>query len=141
MSCRGDAVAQSVVRFPHLDRADDGTVSMPAAEPTPEPTNPLLIKALEHGLEIIAGLAFLFMLAKSLKGARSSSQTAEAGAGSGMNGDGPLGRGAAGGEAATEEVDLDALARAHIEELLQNEPERVSALLKKTGADQTGSIT
>ena len=35
------------------------------------------------------------------------------------------------GDVADEEVDIDALARAHIEELLQNEPERVSALLSR----------
>ena len=41
------------------------------------------------------------------------------------------GRSSAQSEGANEEVDLDALARAHIEELLQSEPERVSALLSR----------
>ena len=128
---RGDAVAQSVVRFPHIDRADDGTVTMPVAEPAAEPANPLIVKALEHGLEIVAGLAFLFMLAKSLKAGRTSSEPDEAGAAPGLNSEGGDRRGAPGAAGSSEEVDLDALARAHIEELLQNEPERVSALLSR----------
>ncbi|MDG1492178.1 MAG: hypothetical protein P8R43_09820, partial [Planctomycetota bacterium] len=41
------------------------------------------------------------------------------------------GRSSALSEGADEEVDLDALARARIEELLQSEPERVSALLSR----------
>ncbi len=128
---RGDSMAQSVVRFPYLERADDGAVTMPIQEPASEPTSPLVFKALEHGLEIIVGLAFLFMLGKSLKSARTSGEAAE---GAGVaGGDGPMGRGAGQGqgEGPDEEVDLDALARAHIEELLQSEPERVSALLSR----------
>ena len=126
---RGDAMAQSVVRFPHLERATDGAVTMPVQEPTPEPTSPLVFKALEHGLEILVGIAFLFMLGKSLKGARSAGEAAE-GIGAG-GGESSPGRSSAQSEGANEEVDLDALARAHIEELLQSEPERVSALLSR----------
>jgi flagellar biosynthesis/type III secretory pathway M-ring protein FliF/YscJ len=126
---RGDAMAQSVVRFPHLERATDGAVTMPVQEPTPEPTSPLVFKALEHGLEILVGIAFLFMLGKSLKGARSAGEAAE-GIGAG-GGESSPGRSSTQSEGANEEVDLDALARAHIEELLQSEPERVSALLSR----------
>jgi len=126
---RGDAIAQSVVRFPHLERAEDGAAILPLTEPAAAPTNPLVIKALEHGLEIIAGLAFLFMLTKSLKSARTgASNASETG---GPNGDSAPRRSRTAQDLPAEEVDLDALARAHIEELLQSEPERVSALLSR----------
>ena len=128
---RGDSMAESVVRFPHLDRADDGVVTMPVEAPAPEPTSPLVFKALEHGLEIIVGLAFLFMLGKSLKSARTPGEGAAGDLAAATGGDNPLGRGLGNGDSSEEEVDLDALARAHIEELLQSEPERVSALLSR----------
>lgn len=104
---------------------------MPVEAPAPEPTSPLVFKALEHGLEIIVGLAFLFMLGKSLKSARTPGEGAAGDLAAATGGDNPLGRGLGNGDSSEEEVDLDALARAHIEELLQSEPERVSALLSR----------
>ena len=126
---RGDSIAQSVVRFPHLERTEEGGAVLPSPEPEAAGTSPLLMKLLEHGLEIAAGLAFLFMLSRSLKGARRAPE-APAPAASSSN-DELNGLLRAASEISDEEVDIDALARAHIEELLQNQPERVSALLSR----------
>lgn len=126
---RGDSIAQSVVRFPHLERSESGVATLPMPEAAPEPTNPMVMQALEYGLEIIAGLAFLFMLSRSLKNARKAPEPVASAAGGG--GDELSGLLRSAGDVADEEVDIDALARAHIEELLQNEPERVSALLSR----------
>lgn len=99
---------------------------------------------LEYGLELIAGIAFLVVLLKSLKsgragaaGANSAGTLTPAGAGGAAAGPGGVRRKGAGGgtdaddELFEEEIDMDALARAHIEELLRAEPEKVSALLSR----------
>ena len=115
-----------MVRFPHLNRAD-GTVTVPVAEPAPEPPT-----AARQGAGVRPGdhrRARLPLHARQEpQGGRSISDPAEAAAGAAGR-DGGTGRGALGGEDPNEEVDLDALA--HIEELLQQEPERVSALLSR----------
>ena len=71
----------------------------------------------ERGVELLAALAFLFVLFKSLKNGKfkGDAEGAESDA----------------GEAPEEEIDLELLARKRVEELLEKEPERVSALLSR----------
>lgn len=142
---RGDVLESTAAALPGVERNEEGTPVLPAPVEAPEPTSPALKIALEYGLEFVAGLAFLFVLLKSLKSAKDGA----AGSGGGRRAGGGAG-GAAGAAAGTiqaagssvkggaggtdifdEDVDLDALARAHIEELLAQEPEKVSALLSR----------
>lgn len=130
---RQDTIAFSTTSLPGLERDSEGTPVPAEPIEAPAPTNPALTMALEYGLEFVAGLAFLIVLLRSLKGA-------QAGAGSSVAADdgvaGPDGTPARRGRSRTgadddDDVDMDALARAHIEELLQSEPEKVSALLSR----------
>lgn len=138
---RGDMMESEATEIASLVRDAEGAPVIPAPEQAPEPTNPILGMALEFGLEFVAGIAFLIVLLKSLKSARTGGTTAKGGSGSGGAG-GQASSGGAGGskrssskdgraDAFEEDVDMEALARAHIEELLENEPEKVSALLSR----------
>lgn len=134
---RGDLIASRAFSLPGLERDGEGAPVLPEPEAAPEPASETLTMALEYGLEIAAGLAFLFVLMRALKGARPAKRGAQPGE---VRPDGTVVPAAAGGRSARpgdpdlpfeEEVDLDALARAHIEELLKEQPEKVSALLSR----------
>ncbi|MFT6107603.1 MAG: flagellar biosynthesis/type III secretory pathway M-ring protein FliF/YscJ [Planctomycetota bacterium] len=133
---RGDVIVTRSTSLPSVMRDAEGIPILPDPIEPPAPASPMLKLALEHGLEILAGLAFLMVLMKSLKSARAT--TASTGPGGTTVG----GRRAneAGGKSSggngdfdemDETVDIDALARAHIEDLLQTEPEKVSSLLSR----------
>lgn len=141
---RGDILRSLVTEIPGLERDGEGLPILPEPIKAPEPTSPAVSIILEYGLELIAGIAFLMVLLKSLKGgradaadSRASGTLTPAGAGGATAGPGGTRRkgttGAADGDGDVfeEEVDMDALARAHIEELLRAEPEKVSALLSR----------
>ncbi len=146
---RGDIIVSHATALPSLERDTDGAPVLPEPIEAPAPANPMLKMALEHGLELVAGIAFLMVLLKSLKSAKAGA-TAGAAGGTGAAGVGARAgmAGAAGGSGGgsvsgggggnpgeinemDEAVDMDALARAHIEELLQSEPEKVSMLLSR----------
>lgn len=137
---RGDQIQSTAAELPGLERDDEGLPVVPEPIEAPEAPSPVLEVALKYGLELIAGLAFLMVLFKTLKSARAADGDGAHGTGSapgskGRPGAGGIrGSGEAGGEAGDlgdEEIDLDALARGHIEELLKEEPEKVSALLSR----------
>ncbi|MEM8709419.1 MAG: flagellar M-ring protein FliF C-terminal domain-containing protein [Planctomycetota bacterium] len=142
---RGDVIVTRATPLPTVERDSEGAPILPEPIEPPKGTNPMLKMALEHGLELIAGLAFLMVLMRSLKSAKTavSASTGGGASGSGAGGTGRIslgGPGASGGAGGggngeltemDEAVDLDALARAHIEELLQSEPEKVSQLLSR----------
>ncbi|MEC8512306.1 MAG: flagellar M-ring protein FliF C-terminal domain-containing protein [Planctomycetota bacterium] len=136
---RGDQLFSIVNEIAGLERDAEGAPILPAPEKAPAPSNPALNMAMEFGLELIAGLAFLAVLLRSLKSARSSGAAGATGGASPIDTAGansPMGaRGAAAGglgvDMFEEEVDLDALARARIEDLIREEPEKVSALLSR----------
>lgn len=131
---RGDQLFSIVNEIAGLERDAEGAPVLPAPEKAPAPTNPALTMAMEFGLELIAGLAFLVVLLKSLKSSRSAAGGASpdgtSGATSPMGGRGAAAEGL-GADPFEEEVDLDALARARIEDLIREEPEKVSALLSR----------
>lgn len=133
---RGDVITTRSIPLHGLERDGDGAPVLPAPEAAPEPANESLTLILEYGLELAAGLAFLFVLLRALKGARPGKRAATPGE---VLKDGTVVPAAAGGTGRPgdpdrhfeEEVDLDALARAHIEDLLREQPEKVSALLSR----------
>lgn len=129
---RGDVIVTRSTAIPTVERDADGNPILPEPAEAPKPTSPMLKMALEHGLELFAGLAFLMVLTRSLKSAKTSIIASQAPPGSVAgrrlaNG----GDGSGSSDELDEAVDLDALARAHIEELLQSEPEKVSSLLSR----------
>ena len=139
---RGDTIATTTTSLPGIERDAEGAPVLPGPIEAPEPTSATLTMALEYGLEIVAGLAFLIVLLRSLKSARGGSKSA---AGQeetlvetvvGPDGKRTVKRTRRAvptleDDDYDEALDLDALARAHIEELLQQEPEKVSKLLSR----------
>ncbi len=130
---RGDVIVTRSAAIPTVERDSEGNPVLPEPIEAPKPTNPMLKMALEHGLELFAGLAFLLVLMRSLKSAKASVIASQA-----PPGTAPGRRVGMGGpdsdinfDEMDESVDMDALARAHIEELLQSEPEKVSSLLSR----------
>lgn len=140
---RGDQLQSTSTSLPGLERDTEGAPVLPEPVKAPEPTNPAISMALEHGLELMAGLAFLTVLLRSLKSARTAHRSASgageaastgssrAGGSRSARATGGSGGGTSGSEIFDEDVDVDALARAHIEDLLREEPEKVSALLSR----------
>lgn len=113
---RGDFLHAMVQQLPGIERDENG---LPIAQTLPEPapsTNPMISMLLERGVEIVAALAFLFLLFKTLKKSGSPVPQPET---------------AGGPQISDEELDMDALARRHVEELVQTEPEKVGALLSR----------
>lgn len=78
---------------------------------------------LENGVELISALAFIFLLFKGLKGNKAQSEEKTITVG------GQTVSTASGASAKHVEIDPEALARAQVEDLVQNNPERVAQIL------------
>ncbi len=116
-----DIFTSTVAAFPGVARDDQAKTVPPAAsEPAAEPMSPLVGVLIERAIEIVAALAFLFVLLRSLK--RSSKPIVR------PNDDK---KPSLSDLIPEEEVDLDMLARAHVDELLRSDPEKVSKLLSR----------
>lgn len=138
---RGDSFEGLAMPLHGLERGEDGKPILPEPEAAPEPANPLVSKGLEHGIEIVAAIGFLVLLLRTLKSAGQAARGGVVTTAKGVTVD-PINRTAtvkldANGKPMLsdlindEEVDLDMLARKHVEELLEKDPERVSALLSR----------
>ena len=96
-----------------------------AEDAAPSGPNPMVEMLLEHGVEIVAAIGFLFLLLRTLKSTAGVGQSAEE------------------TEAAKRDAALDpeALARAQAEELVRSDPERVAEILAlwARDLDTTGS--
>lgn len=122
---RGDEVSVSTARFFGLERDAEGNPVTPDPEALPEPTNPTIELLLEHGIELLAAVAFLFVLLRSLKSGGKKTGESGAAATRGVSAN------------TTEEVDLDLLARRQVEELVTSDPDKVGELLSRWALDQT----
>lgn len=114
---RGDVVIAITASFFSLERDQDGNPVPLEPEPLPVPANEALALFIEHGVEILAALAFLFVLFRGLKRGSIPVPSEVATAAASATPD--------------EEVDVDLLARKHVEQLLSSDPEKVSALLSR----------
>jgi len=152
---RGDQFESFSTSLASIERDEEGN-PLPPVEPEPiELPNRYLELAIEHGVELVAALGFLFVLFKSLKGASRARSTA----GGGENGGDGSGGGnsapgvletnviSAGGVATGKkmvipsphlldeeqlaQIDPEILARAQVEELVRSDPERVTDILKQ----------
>jgi flagellar M-ring protein FliF len=128
---RGDLFSSLVTPFASLPRDESGAL-LPPEKPEPlEAPSPMLEMLLGRGVEIAAGLAFLFVLLRALKGARAAGATKGAGAASGQ-----------GGATLAEELDeieVERLARARVEELLRSDPDKVGSILSRWAAEEVGA--
>ncbi len=126
---RGDFLAAHTTALNGVERDEEGNIVAPApieAAPAPNPMMGLLV---ERGIELAALLIFMFLLARSFKVSKKQLQTAGSPSFSGAPGGIP---GAAGKGVDPEmEEDPSAMARMHVEKLLETDPDRVSSLLTR----------
>ncbi len=139
---RGDQFEAFTTSLASVARDAEGNPILPE-EPAPvEPPNAYLELAIEHGVEVVAALAFVFVLMRSLKGA-GAARRAAAGEASGQGADADDELTPAPGqrlavpaprllnEEELAAIDPEVLARAQVEELVRSDPERVTDILKK----------
>lgn len=112
---RGDLYSGKSAPMYGIERDDDGKIVVALPVPVEEPMSPTMEMLIEHGVEIVAALAFLFVLLRSLKKSQAPLHSDASATGAGSD----------------EEIDADRLARAHIEQLLKSDPEKVAALLSR----------
>lgn len=124
---RGDLFQSMSAPFATLERDENGVVVPPRAkEPAAEP-NVWLALALEHGLEALAALTFLFFLVRGLKSARRAlSEAAE--------------RTRARAAAEEKAFDPELVARTQVEGLVKSDPERVGAILARWASDERTKV-
>lgn len=119
---RGDVFSAMITPFASLRDAEGNILEPEAPAPVEEP-NALLEILLGRGVEILAALAFLFVLFRTLKGGAPKAPTAEQ-------------------VAAREREDndlLERLAKGQIEELVRSDPARVSSILSRWAAEEVPS--
>ncbi|MAE28303.1 MAG: hypothetical protein CMJ87_04860 [Planctomycetes bacterium] len=117
---RGDVFSATMLPFATLERDESGAPLTAPVTPPAETVNPMFELALERGVEIVAALAFIFVLLRSLK---SSSKKSVVPVGSA-----PIDE--------QEDLDRELLARAQVEDLLRTDPQRVSDVLSRWAAEE-----
>jgi flagellar biosynthesis/type III secretory pathway M-ring protein FliF/YscJ len=115
---RGDTISSTSTVFAGLNR-DDAGEPIPAVVTT-EGASPYMTWGMDHGIELLAAAAFLFVLFRSLRGSRKALEQAfthdETRAG--------------------EDQDPELVARVAVEELVHSDPEQVSAILSRWVLEQ-----
>lgn len=115
-----DEFASAALPLVGVQLDDEGNPVLPTVEPPPAPPNRMVTLLIERGVELLAAAAFLLVLLKSLKKGTAKAEPA------------PGELAAAGVDAVPEEeLDLDLLARKHVEQMLEEDPEKVAALLSR----------
>jgi flagellar biosynthesis/type III secretory pathway M-ring protein FliF/YscJ len=128
---RDGKIASVVTPFASVPRDDKGAILKPApAEPVAAPSRWLEL-LLQRGVEIAAAAVFLFVLLKALK----SSPRALASDEGGTGGHDPMAALAAADEIEDPRL-REMVARRQIDELIRNDPERVSTILSRWAADE-----
>ena len=115
---RGDTMNSISTNFASLERDESGAPIAPA--PSAPEMSPWKSWALEHGLEVLAACAFLFVLLRSLGGSKKAIE--EVFRNDAVN--------------TAEAQDPELVARAAVEELVHSDPEQVSAILSRWALEQ-----
>lgn len=144
---RNDSFESYTAPLASIERDDEGAPILPEPAEPIAPPNEYLELAIEHGVEIFAALAFIFVLLKSLKSVKDSknvktavattSSKSAAGGSSSVDGESEP------GEDDSDElnaIDPELLARAQVEELVRSDPERVSAILANWASEAAESV-
>ncbi len=123
---RNDSFSAAVRPMFGLERDEAGMPVAPAAVPMPEAPSATTGMLVEWGLELLAGAAFVFVLLRSLKKGATPAAAAQ------PAGDPQLTEAILALQNATEgDSSAEELARRHVEELLEADPDRVGALLSR----------
>jgi len=115
---RGDTMSSLSTMFVGVGRDDEGALI--GSVDAPKETSPWKTWAMNNGLELMAALAFLFVLYRSLRGSKKALEEV-------------IGRGE---RAAGEDQDPELVARVAVEELVQNDPDQVAAILSRWVLEQ-----
>ena len=126
---RQDYFAAHTTALNGVERDEEGNIVPVAAAEPPAAPNPMMGLLLERGIEFAALLIFFFLLARSFKASKKQLQTAGAGSGGGLPGS--LTTGPGGSVDPEIEEDPSLMARKHVENLLETDPDRVSSLLTR----------
>lgn len=119
----------------NLERDDQGNPVQPEKPEPAAPPNEYMMLALEYGVEILAAIAFIFILMKSLRGPQpSKAKAAKQGAQGGITSAAAAAAKAA--EESLETIDPNILARAQVEELVRSDPEKVSEILAQWAKEE-----
>jgi flagellar biosynthesis/type III secretory pathway M-ring protein FliF/YscJ len=101
-----------------VERDSDGNpVAAAPIEAPEEPMSGTMLMLIENGVEIVAAIAFIMLLVRALKRGNVNIEINQPGADLENLKD--------------DEIDMDALARRHVEDLLARDPDRVGALLSR----------
>jgi flagellar biosynthesis/type III secretory pathway M-ring protein FliF/YscJ len=125
---RKDLFTVTATKLHGLERDAEGNPLPFTAPEIPAAPSQVLTLLLERGVELIAAATFLFLLLRTLKRSKKpiEQQIAEAE----QQAEAAIAAAAVVPDVA-EELDEDALARRHVEDLIDSDPEKVSALLSR----------
>ncbi len=137
---RQDLFESYTTRLASVVRDEEGNI-IPPPEPEPkERPNQYVQMAIEHGVELVAALAFIFILLKSLKGAKAVKGAAtKTGTAKATAAGGPSGEDDDDLEVSDNPLDPELLARVQVEDLVKNDPERVSEILAQWASESVES--
>ena len=123
-----NAITTAIEPTPVIEAPD-----APEGEAMPEEGGGMATETLiENGVEIVSAMAFIFLLLKGLKGSKKTVQGSAAAAAAGTKATKGAKRGDLAGipdGAGPAEVSPEVLARAQVDDLVQNNPERVAQIL------------
>ncbi|MFT5197408.1 MAG: flagellar biosynthesis/type III secretory pathway M-ring protein FliF/YscJ [Planctomycetota bacterium] len=122
---RGDFMSTHTTTFVGVERDSEGAPITAAPIEVPEPPNALMTTLMERGVELLAVLLFFGLLIRSMK------QSKNAGSNEGGSKSRTGGMTLSDLEDGDIEIDPSILARKHIENLLESDPDRVSSLLTR----------
>ena len=129
---RKDQMSTHTTAFVGVERDVDGAPIAAAPIEAPEPPNAMMTTLIERGVELLAVLLFFGLLIRTMKQSKNAA-TADSKAKSSSTGGMTL----SDLEDGEIEIDPSLLARKHIENLLESDPDRVSSLLTRWAmADQ-----
>ncbi len=129
---RGDSMSTHTTTFVGVERDADGAPVAAAPIEAPEPPNAMMTTLIERGVELLAVLLFFGLLMRTMKQSKNAGSSESGSKYSSTGGmtlsdleDGEI------------EIDPSILARKHVENLLESDPDRVSSLLTRWAmADQ-----
>ena len=121
---RGDQIATHTTALNGIERDEEGIPVEAAPIVAPEAPNAMMGILIERGVEIVALLVFVILLLRSLRSAKKAANGSYAGGSKSNQQAGSV-------SAADVDIDPSLLARMHIENLLESDPDRVSSLLSR----------
>ncbi|MEM7515622.1 MAG: hypothetical protein AAF368_01680, partial [Planctomycetota bacterium] len=135
-----DSFSAMVLPFASLPRDEEGKILPPPEVEAPAPPSPMVSVLLERGVEIVAALAFVIVLLRSLRGGSGTKKQAD----ESVQTPGETSTAAAAGSATSaageelSEEELERLAVAQVEALVKTDPDRVAEILSRWALEESG---